>query len=56
MSTPTATYLYCLLRRPEAPVVPVGESASPCVPGSSRPWVLEDEDGLCLVTAMVRLG
>jgi hypothetical protein len=55
MSTPTATYLYCLLRRPEAPDVPMGESAPPGVPGASRPRVLPVEDGLWLVTAQVPL-
>jgi hypothetical protein len=54
MSTPTATatYLYCLLRRPEPPVT---NDAPPGVPGASRPRVLPVEDGLWLVTAQVPL-
>lgn len=48
----TATYLYCLLRRPEPPAT---DDAPPGVPGASRPRVLEVADDLWLVAAAVPL-
>lgn len=52
MSTATATYLYCLVRRGAPPDL---AGAPEGVPGASRPRALPVEDGLWLIAAQVPL-
>ncbi len=52
MTTATATYLYCLVRRPAPPDL---AAAPEGVPGASRSRALPVEDGLWLIAAQVPL-